>query len=157
MKARTVLLASCLAPTLAAAAPAFAAETCAGASGDGAVELKVHVAALRDARGEVAVTVYPDDPRRFLAPRGKLLRQRVRTSAPVTTSCFLVRPGHYAIAVYHDENGDRDFARSLIGLPAEGYGFSNDAPSRTGLPAFSAVRFRVPPQGRTIRVTMRYP
>lgn len=156
MKVRTVLPIAWLGLALAAGGPAFA-QSCAGAPGKGVVELDVQVAGLRNARGQVAVTVYPDDPRRFLAPRGKLLRRRTAAVAPVTSSCFWVRPGYYAVAVYHDQNGDRDFARSLVGLPAEGYGFSNDAPTRTGLPSFTAVRFQVPPEGRKIRLTMRYP
>ena len=36
-------------------------------------------------------------------------------------------PGTYAIAVYHDENGNGDFDLTWAGLPAEGLGFSNGA------------------------------
>ena len=46
--------------------------------------------------------------------------------------------------VYHDINADHDFNRSLVGMPTEGYGFSNDAPTTIGLPAYNTVRFRVP-------------
>src|SRR5262245_28925607 len=102
------------------AAPAVAAE-CVGEPG--ATKLMVHVSGLRSAKGMVAVTLYPDEPRRFLAPKGKLLRDRPPAKTPTTTACFyLPKPGHYAIAVYHDENGDRDFNRTIIGMPAEGFG-----------------------------------
>jgi uncharacterized protein (DUF2141 family) len=75
----------------------------------------------------------------------------------MATACFwLPQPAHYAVAVYHDANGDRDLNRSLVGLPTEGFGFSNDAPTPTGLPAFKAVRFRVGPGDSQIRVKLRY-
>ena len=37
----------------------------------------VQVSGVSPAQGEVAVTLYPDDSRRFLAPKGKLARARV--------------------------------------------------------------------------------
>lgn len=135
----------------------LADDLCEGGAGGAKVKLTVHNVGLRSAAGEVAVTVYPDDPRRFLAHHGKLLRARVPAVLPVTSACFWVQPGVYAVAVYHDQNGNHDFDRNAIGMPVEGYGFSNDAPTRFSLPAFDTVRFRVPPTGQTIRVKMRYP
>lgn len=122
-----------------------------------ATKLVVQVAGVRAARGEVAVTLYPDEPRRFLAPKGKLLRERTPAKVQAITACFfLPRPGHYAVAVYHDENGDRDFNRTLVGLPAEGFGFSNDPSTTTGLPAFKAVRFQAGSGETQIRLKLRY-
>lgn len=120
--------------------------------------LLVQVAGARPLTGQVVVTVYPDDPKRFLAPHGKLLRARVAAAAPVTTACFeLPGPGEYAVAVYHDADGDGHFNRNLLGLPTEGYGFSNDAPATAGLPAFSAVRFPAKAGETVQRIDLRYP
>ena len=157
MKARMRLfLAVAVVATVTCGAVASAAERCEGRPGGAAVKLTVETASLRAARGEVAVTVYPDDVRRFLARGGKLARVRTPAVAPVSRTCFWLPPGHYAVAVYHDEDGDRDFARDALGRPVEGFGFSNDAPARFGLPAFADVRFHLPAGGRTIRVKMRY-
>jgi uncharacterized protein (DUF2141 family) len=151
-----LFLAVAVVATLACGAGASAAERCEGQSGRKAVKLTVETTSLRAARGEVAVTVYPDDVRRFLARGGKLARVRAPAVSPITQACFWLPPGHYAVAVYHDQDGDRDFARDALGRPVEGFGFSNDAPARFGLPAFADVRFDLPPGGRTIRVKMRY-
>lgn len=136
-----------------AAVPAAAA--CAGQPGPGKLALRVVTEPLRNAQGEVAFTLYPDIPRRFLAKGGKLLRVRVPAVAPATRACFWVTPGHYAVAVYHDENGDHDFNRTLFTIK-EGFGFSNDAPTTLGLPKFAAVRFAAPADGRELRIRMRY-
>lgn len=154
MKARSLGFAA-VALTLAAARPAAAQEACARETGP--VRLVVEVGGLRDARGQVAVTVYPDNPRRFLAPKGKLARKRVAARLPVSAVCFgLPQAGHYAVAVYHDSDGDRDFDRNAVGMPREGFGFSNDAPTRMSLPSFESVRFRTRPGENTIRIRMRY-
>ncbi|SOB87021.1 Uncharacterized conserved protein, DUF2141 family [Sphingomonas guangdongensis] len=139
---------------LLATAPAAQA-ACEGVTGAGKVRLTVAATTLRNAKGEVAVTVYPDDRKRFLAKGGKLLRARVPANAPVTEACFWLAPGHYAVATYHDENGDRDFNRTLFTIK-EGFGFSNDAPTTLGLPSFDKVRFAVGQQGGTVRVRTRY-
>lgn len=125
-----------------------------------ATRLNVQVGALRSNAGEVVITVYPGDPSRFMAPRGKLARQRVKTSAPMSQACFyLPSPADaYAVFVFHDTNGDKELDRSPEGMPTEGYGFSNDAPTKFGLPSFDAVRFGVKPVGETtIRIKVRYP
>lgn len=149
-----IMLRPLAAALLLAPGPALA-QTCAGTPGAGAVKLVTTATSIRNARGEVAFTVYPDDKRRFLAKGGKLLRVRTPARTGTTAACFWLPPGHYAVATYHDENGDRDFNRTLW-MPKEGFGFSNDAPTSTGLPAFAKARFAVPAAGRTMRITTRY-
>jgi uncharacterized protein (DUF2141 family) len=120
--------------------------------------LTVQVTGVRKAKGEVAVTLYPDQAGRFLAPGGKLARERTAAIAPTTSACFwLPSAGGYAVAVYHDANADHDFNRTLIGMPVEGFGFSNDAPTKTGLPAFKQARFHAAGAQTVIRIRMRYP
>ena len=142
----------------AAAALAGAAQAAECQGSPSANRLSIQVTGVRAAKGEVAVTIYPDDAKRFLAPGRKLLRVRAPARAPETPACFfLPAPGYYAVAVYHDANGDQDFNRSLIGLPAEDYGFSNDAPTPIGLPAFKAVRFQVRPGETDLTIRLRPP
>ena len=71
--------------------------------------------------------------------------------------CFWApEPAYYAIAIYHDVNSDHDFNRTIIGMPAEGFGFSNNAPTRVGLPSFESVRFRAGPGTTQVPISMRY-
>jgi uncharacterized protein (DUF2141 family) len=157
MKARNLIALLCLSAVAVPAAAQNANDRCEGVMSAGAVQLVVHNTNIRSASGEVAVTVYPDNPRRFLASGGRLLRVRMPAVAGTTPACFWLQPGVYAIATYHDANKNRDFDRTKVGMPAEGYGFSNDAPTRFSLPSFDTVRFSLPPAGRTLRIKMRYP
>ncbi|OYX97457.1 MAG: hypothetical protein B7Y78_01955 [Caulobacter sp. 35-67-4] len=117
----------------------------------------MQVSQLSSAVGKVVVTLYPSNPRRFLAPRGKLLRLRVKAVTPMTRACFnLPGPDVYAVAVYHDANANEDFDRNRLGMPTEGFGFSNDAPTQFGLPSFESARFVAQPGDNTLRVGMRY-
>lgn len=153
---RRLFLAALVLPLL----PVFAAQASELASpdcGDEGVPLRVAVNQLRSTDGNLTVTVYGDDPDDFLAAGAKLTRKRVPITGSATEACLTVpAPGTYAIAVYHDENNDRDFNRTFIGLPNEGYGFSNDAPALVGLPSFDDARFDVPEDGRRLHIRMRY-
>lgn len=158
MKAQTLLRAAAavfvLATAQAAAMPARAAEAC----GAGQAHLNVFVEGLRSAKGLITFTLYPDARKKFLAKGGSLLRLRVDAKAPVTEACVeLPSPGAYLLAVYHDEDGDRKLGRSLIGIPREGYGFSNNAPASLGLPSFDAVRFTAKAGETDMHIRLRYP
>ena len=154
---RLIATALVLAAASAFSAPAIAApEDCLGTPSD--TWLNVSIEGLRNGNGLVTVAVYPDDSRQFLAKGGTLKNNRFQASAPVTRACvFVPKPGVYAIAVYHDEDASRKLNRSGLGLPVEGYGFSNNPATLAGLPAFRSVRLNVPKAGLTTHVRMKYP
>jgi uncharacterized protein (DUF2141 family) len=119
--------------------------------------IEVSVLGARRVAGNVTVTLYGPRPEAFLARGGRLARLRVPLASHAATACFRVSaPGAFAVAVYHDENGDHDFNRNFLGLPTEGYGFSNDAPTLVGLPSFESVRFAVPAEGARLQLHLRY-
>jgi uncharacterized protein (DUF2141 family) len=64
--------------------------------------------------------------------------------------------GTMAISVLDDENEDVEMEMTL-GIPREGFGFSNDAPIR-GLssPKFEACSFRFEKTGQQISIALRY-
>lgn len=64
--------------------------------------------------------------------------------------------GNYAVAIYHDDNGDERLNRGIFGIPAEGYGFSNDAPVSFGPPDFEDAVFVLDGTDLTIQIEMRY-
>lgn len=124
----------------------------------GPVRLYVDVEGVRKAEGLIAVTLYADDSSRFLAKRGSLYVGRVPAQAPETRVCiYLPSTGTYALGVYHDADGDRKYDRNAVGLPSEGFGFSNNPAVILGIPSFRSVRLAVPRDNMSTRVRLRYP
>ncbi len=137
-------------------APA-AAET-PGCPGPGTTRLIVNVDGVRSSQGLVAVTLYLDDSKKFLAKKGGVYVARVPAKAGRTRLCLSVpKPGVYGLAVYHDANGNKSFDKNSVGLPAEAYGFSNNPATLFGLPRFSSVRLNVPRSNVATTVTLTYP
>ncbi len=53
-----------------------------------------------------------------------------------------LKPGRYAVMITHDENGNGKLDTNLIGMPVEGYGFSNN-PRVMRKPTWDETRFDV--------------
>ena len=65
-------------------------------------------------------------------------------------------PGTYAVAAYHDENGNGKLDTTWTGRPKEGIGMSNDARGHRGPPKFKDARFKLKRGASTIRIAIRY-
>lgn len=120
--------------------------------------INVKIEGVRNSKGLIAVTLYPDNSSKFLAKHGSMYVGRVAAqSGTVRTCIFVPKPGVYGVAVYHDENASQKFDRNGLGLPAEGYGFSNNPSTIGGLPSFRSVRLNIPKSGLTTQIAMKYP
>ena len=53
-----------------------------------------------------------------------------------------VPPGEYAAQVFHDEHDEGKVRRTVLGIPTEGIGFSNDAPRASAWPEIQGSRLR---------------
>lgn len=142
---------------IASAAGPAAARPCLGPAS--ATQLAVRVDGVRSGKGLVTVTLYPDNQSRFLARDGSVLVARTPAQAGITRFCVnLPRPGTWAIALYHDEDGSKSFGRDgPMGVPTEGFGFSNNPRMVARLPSFWSVRLSVPRSGLETTIRLQYP
>lgn len=101
-----------------------------------AASLKIEVTGLASDDGDVHVALY-DSAEKFPDSDGMIAERIITISNRTAETDFpnLV-PGRYAVAVYHDENGNHDFDQGLFGIPLESYGFSNGAKAFLGPPSF---------------------
>jgi len=100
----------------------------------------VSVKGVRSDDGLVAALIYDNNPDNFLKNGRKLHRVRQPASSGLTTVCLpMPEPGAYAIAVFHDENANKRLDRGFLGIPSEGYGFSNNPGFRFGVPELQEV------------------
>ncbi len=150
--AGAAMLAGCLIAT-----PALAAPPCLGPASN--VWMYVSVDGVRNAQGQMATTIYADNPDKFLVKNGSLYVVRTPAIAGVMKYCvFLPSTGVYAIAVYHDEDNSGTINRGgVLGIPTEGFGFSNNPPTLASLPVFRTVRIAVPKTNLATTIHLKYP
>jgi uncharacterized protein (DUF2141 family) len=130
-----------LAASLTAAWPALAAE------------LMVEVVGARSNAGRMHFGLY-DDARKFPKKDGRAGGFETAIAGNRAVGVFRhLKPGRYAVAVFHDENGNGTFDQGFFDFPLEDYGFSNDAAVFMSPPSFEDAAVSVPAEG--IRITIR--
>lgn len=151
-KSRLLILAAALGAPLLLAIAAPAAGSVADCAPD-KPGVMVHVTGFKQASGQVKVSLYGADTRRWLAKKGRIAKVKVPVTARAMDICMTVPgPGRYAISVHHDlnANGDRD--------RHDGGGYSRDP--RVSLfnpkPAFDKAAFDVGAEPTRIGVTLLY-
>lgn len=118
--------------------------------------LTVQISQLRNAKGRVAVALFAsaaDFPNQAHALRGRLAKI---TDGRARVVFDALPPGIYAVAVLHDENENAKMDFNFLGMPLEGYGFSNDAAVILGPPSFQAAAFTLLPRASTLSIKVRY-
>lgn len=116
--------------------------------------LDVTVENVRSDRGRVRVAVCTE--REFLSMHCSWIGSVPAQPGAVTVRVAGIPPGVYAVEAYQDENENRQIDRNLIGMPAEGIGFSRDAMFRLGPPRFADAAVALGPDGGRIRLSLRY-
>lgn len=108
-----------------------------------AADLMVTIHQVRSAAGVISVAVY-DSAMSFLMEGAQIASADVMAMPGDTPVVFMdLPPGIYAVAAFHDENASGMFDTNFLGLPIEGYGFSNRAMALLGPPAFTDAAVQV--------------
>lgn len=105
--------------------------------------LTLTVTNLRNNNGFVLISLYkdgsgyPDDAARAVRnEKVAIYNNRAVIIFPELSS------GSYGIAILHDENNDQKMNKNALGLPKEGYGFSNNVMGAFGPPSWKRASFR---------------
>ncbi len=105
--------------------------------------LHVIVTGIGDKRGVVRMSLY-DAEENYNAKQHSCRYAIVPVkNARAEVVFHRLKPGWYAILLFHDANNNHKFDR-VMGIPVERFGFSNNVrPGITGAPAFKETRFRL--------------
>jgi uncharacterized protein (DUF2141 family) len=64
--------------------------------------------------------------------------------------------GNYALAVLHDENNDFELDTNFLGIPTEGYGFSNNVKGLFGPPDYDEAKFKFNESSKILKIILNY-
>jgi uncharacterized protein (DUF2141 family) len=123
----------------------------------GGSTLVVEVEGLKDDRGKVHASLYASEDGFPTKPEKALRQVDVSITGGRARVVFEgIPPGGYAVAAYHDENGDGKLDTGFLGIPTEGLASSNDAKGFMGPPSFEKARVVVGPGENRITVRIGY-
>jgi uncharacterized protein (DUF2141 family) len=98
--------------------------------------LVVTVRDIRNSDGDIRIALYNSADNFLVDGQTAAMRTLSAQAGELEVVFADLAPGIYAAAAFHDENGSGEFDTNFLGLPREGYGFSNDAQAILGPPDF---------------------
>lgn len=134
-----------------------------------AADLAVDITGLRSNEGTIMLGLYDtaaafdralehyEQPDGFIKDTGRVVGAAIRVDTGIRRSILTgLKPGRYAIILFHDENQDGRLDKNLLGIPNEGFGFSNNVIGFFGPPSFEDALVMVPDGLTTTRVDLQY-
>lgn len=100
-------------------------------------KLEVEVAGIKNNTGKIMLQLMDSAEKTVKEGMAEIKDQK----------CTLVfenlKPGKYAVRYFHDENLNGEMDTNFMGIPNEGYGFSNNAVGKFGPPSFDKWLFEI--------------
>ena len=103
--------------------------------------LTINLSGMQNTNGKINVALYNssstfNDPNQVY--RSVFL---ACTGSPMSIFMDSIPPGEYAFAIFHDENDNQTLDQNFLGIPTEGFAFSNDAMGNFGPPSWTQAKF----------------
>ena len=89
-------------------------------------ELIVTITDIREAQGSLMAAVVDSDAAWNNQAKPVSAQKVAATKGEMTLKFADLPAGKYAVQVMHDENGNNQLDANFLGIPSEGYGFSNN-------------------------------
>lgn len=104
--------------------------------------VKVKVTNVNKKKGEVMVALFAS-PTGFPYETSNAIQRQKGTAVNGTAEVTFtdIKRGTYAIALFHDTNGDGKLNTNFIGIPKEGYGVSNNTYNTFSAPGYKESSF----------------
>jgi len=99
------------------------------------VKLHCIVKGIEERTGTVEVALYNNEES-FPIDGEEYLSKSLPVKKDTLAFTFCLTPGDYAIALYHDRNGNGRCDKNRLGIPRERFGFSNNIHPRLRAPSF---------------------
>ncbi len=105
-------------------------------------ELALHVDHITKTKGVMMIALY-NSAESYKSDKNAFNGKKIAvTQGALTVNFGDVPAGDYAIKLYQDENENGVIDKNVIGIPTEGYGFSNNG-GAMGPPSFDEAKFSV--------------
>lgn len=109
-------------------------------AGVSAATMQVKIDGVANGKGKLRVAVCDENSFLKKCALGAVAPAHASTT---TVEVPNVPAGNWAVMAYHDENDNQKLDRNGMGIPSEGYGFSNGAVAKYGPPQFKQAAVTV--------------
>ena len=105
--------------------------------------LTVYISNIEKAKGNLEIGLFNSE-KGFLKDGSQFLKKKIKASGNTAKYTFSNLPkGNYAVAIFHDENLNSKCDTNFMGIPTEGFGFSNNYRPKISAPKFEQTKVYV--------------
>ena len=126
-----------------------------GFAANGNPKLTIEVQNIEAIKGNIRIAFF-NTSEKFL--KEKHIFKRYVIAVNDTTETIIIDDlpkGEYAFMLFHDDNSDDKFNRSLIGVPKEKFAFSNNLKPKYAKPTFEEAKFLLT-EDQVFNIKLRY-
>ncbi len=117
--------------------------------------ITVEISGIQGPEGQISIGLYASEEG-FPETEKSYKGINVRVTGEKVVAAFQDVPaGTYAIAVFHDTNSNGKLDTNFLGIPNEGYAFSNNVFGTFGPPDFEDASFELD-GNKTVKIKMGY-
>ena len=116
--------------------------------------LIIEIENIKSREGFIWIGIYDSEQNYLIKEKGLIEGYRVDQIGRMSFNIDSLAFGNYAIALFHDENGNGEMDRNFIGIPSEPYAFSKKAKTKWRLPRFKEIAFEFKNNDQKIRTKL---
>jgi len=119
--------------------------------------LDIKIENIRSSKGTISLAFFRDSA--SYVKKKPFMVKKINKDSIVNgcvSVCVLMDPGHYGVALMDDENNDDEMEFNFLGIPREGFGFSDFSARGFRRPVFSDFDFIMTESNKIVRIVVRY-
>lgn len=118
-------------------------------------DLTLEITNLKSSQGEIFIAMW-DSAKGFPKDYNTAIETKIIKATNPKVILKNLKPGDYAIAIFHDKNSNQNLDTNSLGIPTEGFGFSNNPKLLFGPPSWNKARFKVNSENSSKIIKMKY-
>ncbi len=121
-------------------------------------QINIKVENIRNKTGQLCIGVFSSESD-FLIEKAcyTLIVDKTKLVGDSCSVCVPFKPGTFGISVLDDENSDGKMNYKMLGIPSEGFGFSNFQITTFKRPVFRDFEFKLNDgETKNVRIIMKY-
>jgi uncharacterized protein (DUF2141 family) len=115
-------------------------------------KLTIRISGMKNQNGKMNIAIYNkadgfNDPTKVFQEYFLSVNED-----PMIVNIDSLPAGEYAFGIFHDENDNQVLDQNFLGIPKEGFAFSNNAMGNFGPPSYNQAKFSIPAKSQVTQL-----
>lgn len=118
---------------------------------------QITVSNIRSSKGKIMLSLFKDEKSfKDAKPFKTTSYEKKGLANGILVLKWQIEPGIYGMTLLDDENQNTEMDKNLIGVPKEGFGFSDFYLEKLKAPSFNEFKTEIKSEGNKIQIKVKY-